>query len=129
MRHLIFALMIALLPLRGWIGDAMATDMAVARLQTPASSQTLPDHASHADAALAFLPAMHDCAESSPGQSSPAEAAHCDSCSACQACHTVALSPAATRLPAVLNAGAVPHAAAAHFSSADAATGLKPPIS
>lgn len=32
MRVLLFALMIALLPLRGWVGDAMATRMAVAEL-------------------------------------------------------------------------------------------------
>lgn len=29
MRHLLLALMIVLLPLRGWMGDAMATDMAI----------------------------------------------------------------------------------------------------
>lgn len=32
MRVLLFALMIALLPLRGWVSDAMATSMAVAEL-------------------------------------------------------------------------------------------------
>ena len=34
MRVLLFALMIALLPLRGWVSDAMATSMAIAELGT-----------------------------------------------------------------------------------------------
>ena len=34
MRVLLFALMIALLPLRGWVSDAMATNMAIAELGT-----------------------------------------------------------------------------------------------
>jgi hypothetical protein len=33
MRHFLFALLIALLPLRGWISDAMATQMAAGQLQ------------------------------------------------------------------------------------------------
>ena len=41
MRFVLFALMIVLLPLRGWMSDAMATSMAVAKL-------TAPSHALHA---------------------------------------------------------------------------------
>ena len=41
MRFVLFALMIVLLPLRGWMSDAMATSMAVAELAAPS-------HALHA---------------------------------------------------------------------------------
>jgi hypothetical protein len=42
-RYLIFALMIALLPLRGWVGDAMATQMAVHTLhQAGIESSSVP---------------------------------------------------------------------------------------
>ena len=41
MRFVLFALMIVLLPLRGWMSDAMATSMAVAEL-------TAPSHTLHA---------------------------------------------------------------------------------
>ena len=48
MRHLVLALMIALLPLRGWVGDAMATTMATAAttatpIETFATKKSSPD--------------------------------------------------------------------------------------
>ena len=38
MRHLFLALMIVLLPLRGWMGDAMATDMAISMAASVANT-------------------------------------------------------------------------------------------
>jgi hypothetical protein len=68
MRHFLLALLIALLPLRGWMGDAMA----LAQLAPPAShstSQAAPVHAGHsapgADtrSAEAILALLHPCEE------------------------------------------------------------------
>ncbi|MGH6638245.1 MAG: hypothetical protein ACREBY_06520 [Polaromonas sp.] len=145
MRFLLFALMIALLPLRGWFGDAMATEMALAQLQhqQPATkiianhahkpgAEAHFDHepaASKAADAVQAVQVAHDCTGQPAGDASHAADAHCESCSACQACHTVALSPAAAKLNPVFSALTLPRAAAAQFASAEAALGQKPPIS
>ena len=124
MRILILALAILLLPLRGWLGDAMAIDAVHARA---AAVQPVP-HEEHA---------MHDMA----GMSHDAHAAHdvhgaqqadpeCQStCGDCQLCHSVAMTvwPA---LASVMEAPrAAPDFAAAAFGSAAPAPGFKPPIS
>ena len=51
MRVLLFALMIALLPLRGWVSDAMATSMAVMELGAPSHllGNATKSRAKHAD--------------------------------------------------------------------------------
>ena len=51
MRVLLFALMIALLPLRGWVSDAMATSMAVMELGAPSHllGNATKSRATHAD--------------------------------------------------------------------------------
>jgi hypothetical protein len=146
MRHLLLALLIALLPLRGWVGDAMATQMAAGQLQHPSAQaevQAAHSHEEevatemarahighHGEAAAQASQTLHDCAEQTAdnngGHSSDG---HCETCAACQACHTVALSPAAPGLPAVFSAPTLPLPAADQFASADAALGQKPPIS
>lgn len=138
MRHLIFALMIALLPLRGWVGDAMATDMASTHARQVAI-KTIAESPQGIRAASHFEhnASMQDAAQAAPDcaghpdqeDTSSAANSHCESCSACQACHTVALSPAAARLPLVFHASPPPPAAPYLFASADAALGQKPPIS
>lgn len=151
MRFLLFALMIALLPLRGWLGDAMATEMALAPLahrliaiKSIASSadnkkaDTQFDHHSHAQGALKSSPAghttsdlsaAHDCAGQAFSSPSPMSDTPCDSCVVCQACHTVALGIAAIALRPTFNPLAQSHSTAAQFASADAARDQKPPIS
>lgn len=137
MRHLIFALMIALLPLRGWVGDAMATDMASTHarqvaIKTIAESQQGIRAASHFEHNASMQDATQaapDCAGHDQEDTSSAAIGQCESCPACQACHTVALSPAAARLPLVFHAFPLPPAATYLFASADAALGQKPPIS
>ncbi|MCX7257433.1 MAG: hypothetical protein NTZ64_12020 [Polaromonas sp.] len=150
MRPLFFALMIALLLLRGWTGDAMANSMALAPLQhaqpsvmamqmsvpmtpdvAPMSAAPQAAHkAAHKAAPDAEQAMTHDCAEhTAPDDNSPAASPHCQSCDACQACHGVALIPPATRPSAAFNPRAQPPAPAARFASADAAPGQKPPIS
>lgn len=145
MRFLLFALMIALLPLRGWIGDAMATEMALAQVQHPQlATKTIASHthetgaeahfhheaaAPEAADAVQAMQAVHDCAGHAADDASHVADAHCESCAACQACHAVALSHAAPDVNPVFNALTRPHAAADQFASADAALRQKPPIS
>ena len=140
MRHLLLILMIALLPLRGWAGDAMATGMAVGQVaqiqqkQIATESIAAQSHAvsvtanfDHETALPDAVPTMADCAGHGPED---IDASHCDTCSACQACHTVALShSAAIALSTVFQAFSLPHSAADQFASADAALRQKPPIS
>jgi hypothetical protein len=122
MRRLVLLLiLIALVPLRTWAGDAMAIQMAAL-----ASAATLSTSANP-------LSAQSDCHEmqaepaSAPLAGSTADP--CATCASCQACFSagIALLPrqAATQpLP-----HGVPHARSAHFTSAVLALGHKPPIS
>ncbi len=151
MRFLLFALMIALLPLRGWVGEAMATEMALAQpgqritmksIAVNAHETWTKPHFDHKTVGVKALHGVqtqhearmpqpqllaHDCAgHASPEHGSPA----CDSCPACQACHTVALDPHAACLPdPAFSALALASGAAARFASADTARDQKPPIS
>jgi len=148
MRRLLFALMIALLPLHGWIGDAMATEMAIAQLQHPQLATTIiavnahemgtKAHFFHEGAALEAVleqpllrevQVAHDCAGQSSDNPSHAANACCESCAACQVCHTVALSPVVADSNPVFSARTLPRVATAAFTSAEAALGQKPPIS
>jgi hypothetical protein len=126
MRHLLFALLIALLPLRGWMGDAMATQMAAGQLQHQ-PMQTVDS--AHAEPHAENTPPLHDCAGQDDDGSTQADGGHCKTCAACQACHTVALSRAGPGLMPVLSAPGLPRTAADLFASADAALRKKPPIS
>lgn len=142
MRPLHFVLMIALLLLRGWTGEAMATGMALTPLQQPQSATTIiATHAHGMSQEEHFHPdsvaperhhqaqALHDCAAHPSEDASPAADAHCDSCAACHACHAMVLAPAAGDSSPVFSSLLLPRAAAAQFSSAVAARGQKPPIS
>lgn len=139
MRALLFVLMITLLLLRGWTGDAMANDMALASLQQPhqpqqSTPETIAAHA-HGTSAQAYFDhklatsAMHDCDGHAAEGSGPASDGHCQSCSVCQACHSIALTPVALGAAPVFDSRTQPRAKAACFASAEAAPGHKPPIS
>jgi hypothetical protein len=138
MPPLFFTLMIALLLLRGWVGDAMANSMALAPLQhaqpsVMAMQMSVP--MTHNAAPMSAVPqaahkATHDCAgHTATNDDSPAASTHCQTCDACQACHSVALTPPAASPSAAFDTRTQPLAQAAHFASADAAPGQKPPIS
>jgi hypothetical protein len=147
MRHLLLALLVTLLPLRGWIGDAMATQMAAGQIQHSQSQQhgqhhgapqTVADHQDetlaaahfdHEEAAQALPAAEPDCAGHGMGADAPAADGHCDSCAACQACNTVALSLTGPDLSPAFKSLSLPFPAADHFASADSALRQKPPIS
>jgi len=139
MRHLLLALLIALLPLRGWVGDAMATQMAAGQLQHQQTQAASPAshgheamdamHAGHEEASTEVSVTLHDCAGPADESSSHAADGHCETCAACQACHTVALSPTAPGVMPAFSAPTLPRPATDSFASADAALRQKPPIS
>ena len=143
MRVLLFILMLVLLPLRGWMGDAMATSMAVAELQAAASPKTamysVADQASKTRASAGFyaknesthaVSAVSDCAgHTAAAQTDTDDADHCTPCSACGACHSASMSSPTPVWAAAVH-GATPGVWPADaFLSADAATTQKPPIS
>jgi hypothetical protein len=134
MRHFVLALMIALLPLRGWVGDAMAMELASETLEQPVSA--IESGANHAHAMMVAADSdaktlMHaDCQEHAPSPDDSSQAASdCETCTSCQICHTVALTPTLPQLAAASVPAARPQAASTFFASAERAPGFKPPIS
>jgi len=137
MRVLVLALAILLLPLRGWMGDAMAVGIA----QQQVAAQAPDAHAGHVGHVGHAGHSVDDPAAMVQGQGASGTAhahgvaaspAPCDgqaTCSSCQLCHSVAV----TVWPAVPMLGnatfAAPTFEAIAFASAEPAPGLKPPIS
>jgi hypothetical protein len=138
MRRLILAVMIVLLPLRGWIGDAMALEAAAG---TPAAIQsiavdvrpTLEIAHFEADTGRQDLRAgpghCPDHASAPAGGDDSDTSADGQACTVCQVCHTVAMSADAAPLPALPLPALVPEMPFPRFTSALPAPGLKPPIS
>ncbi len=112
MRTWILALMIALLPLRGWVGDAMATPVG--------GTPTTVDCHLH-DAAPSSDSVEADATDPDAG----AEHAPCDSC---QVCHGSAVAPVWPTLVLPRLALALPDPRPVSFASAELAQGVKPPI-
>ena len=137
MRHLILALMIVLLPLRGWAGDAMVTQMASAEIaiQTGAShAHQMLDRTSFDDQnqTSAAAPAKLDCHEQVASHQEADKTAsndHCGTCQACQACHSVAVLSSPLEVSASFTSPSLHPTRAVAFTSAAAALGQKPPIS
>lgn len=146
MRVVVLVLAMLLLPLRGWLGDAMALQMTPPQQQAQrAATASVPtDHAAHAMHATAQAPgdaAHHDgtspsSAHASASSHAPSESssAHtvqeCQTtCTNCQLCHSLAVA----FWPEVPPLAEVPRAAPAFepiaFASAEPAPGFKPPIS
>lgn len=134
MRRLFFVLMILLLPLRGWVGDAMAMQMTLPGQHAPVSGAM-----QHADGDSdpaqtrvnsVALAAADDCGGHTGAQDTgdAMDTKHCEACSMCQTCNTVAvLQPADLSADAQVSP-ASPTAAMHVFASADRALFLKPPI-
>lgn len=123
MRVFLLALMIVLLPLRGWVGDAMAMDTLAPATAHPAT--TAGPHAGHeamADTAGDATP----CAD----HAGTADDDHgCAQCVACNICHSAAHSPALWPLLTALPAAAPVVLAPGPVVSAERSTRFKPPIS
>ena len=124
MRHWFLVLLIALLPLRSGLADAMAMGLvcppaASTHVMADMDSDDHQQHQHHGDGHQADAP------------SQPTAASLCQDgslCSACQICHSATAVP--TELPLVLSeqARAAPAAALGGFASAERALVLKPPI-
>ncbi|MEO5738658.1 MAG: hypothetical protein ABIQ82_14530 [Variovorax sp.] len=123
MRVFVLALAILLLPLRGWLGDAMALQN-VQPQQTMAAEASTAMHAMHDMADMA-----HDDASHPPAAHTPAAPDCQTTCTHCQLCHSVAM----TVWPELALLGEAPREAPSFrpvvFASAEPARGFKPPIS
>lgn len=129
MRLLVLILAIVLLPLRGWLGDAMM----LAPVQ-----QASAGHAMHAMAesgmqshAMHAMPSADDYAVHAAHAAMDHDGTHTahTTCDTCQFCHSVAVTAwPEVPMPAAAPAH-VPVGGAMRFASAEAAQGFKPPIS
>lgn len=152
MRRFIFILMIVLLPLRSWAGEAMATQMASMQLQPTQSSNlntskiatdliaaksyNTPDTSvfSHKNSTSSkTMPSgmSADCAlRMSPNAELNTETANeaPDSvCVDCHACHTIALTEPVHILSTPTFSFAFERSATSYFASADLLPSQKPP--
>jgi hypothetical protein len=122
-RRFIFVLMIALLPLRGWMGEAMATEMAATYL---IASQTLNTSTKNT---LTTIKNMSDCDMHASLTADNVDNTTANlSCTHCQACHASGLvgTVQTTSLDKVQYKQ--PLANTSQFSSANIAHSQKPPI-
>ena len=130
MRFLLLALLIALLPLRGWAGGAPAIEKIATQAQPTASTgqfdiNSKPTHSDchgHVDVALRMVSATAQ---------DPVNQSHCPaqtSCGDCQMCHTLAVVATPVVPPVMPLPYEQPRAADTHFDSALSTLSLKPPI-
>ncbi len=120
MRHWFLVLMIALLPLRGWVGDAMAVEM----LAQPAHA-TLAMHGHGADHADEHAMSDAHCACDEHVSASSVDHQH----SACDVCNLPALAMAVLDLQPRSTVHSPLAQPAERFASSEAHRGVKPPIS
>ena len=134
MRTFFLALMIALLPLRGWVGDVMAMELTAAPADAhhgvAVAAPTADCLERSAIAAVHHGHAMHPMAAALPADAGQ-EASHAGDghCTLCQICHSVALAPVLLPLPAAVLPLAAPVASQLRYTSAERTLGDKPPIS
>lgn len=139
MRHLLLAVLIALLPLRAWVGDAMAVSMlghtghsAVAAAPPPsASTPAHPDCPEHADAMPVPTTAAPELHGSAHSMAHPADAQQTDhhQHSACDVCNGPVLGVSLPRPPQVSQTHRLLTLPAERFASVPLQQGIKPPIS
>ncbi len=144
MRFVLLALMIALLPLRAWLGDSMAMQ------GSPQAKNTIEIVAIAADpiraGATIFLNSDNSplpCHETAPAKAHPSAhsvvgksanasdfSAHgdCVDCSLCQVCHSVALTSVINALPLLAVPAQSVLTAHTLFASVPRAPHIKPPI-
>jgi hypothetical protein len=128
MRRWLLLLVVLLLPLRGWMGDAMAGQM----LQHSAADMNV--HASAVAGAEHAAP-VHDCADhahAAPApaheqQAQPEAGTDCRTCASCQVCSSVALSPTPTAVAASAFSHPRPQTVQLAYASADTGLFFKPP--
>ncbi len=123
MRAVFLALLIALLPLRGWVGDVMAMERVAPA--APAAHHMHHDGASDCEHTPTDMGhAMADAHADEPQTA----AQDCSGCTACQICHSAALAPVLLHVPVPRLALLAPQARLPQDMSAERAPGFKPPI-
>ena len=116
-RFLAIALMLVLLPLRGWTGDVMAVNMAASTVVQAKMGSMTNQAAMPADCAMHAQPPTDDAS------------AYCSNCDTCELCLAVANLTFATWADTQQTRHSAPSAFDASFSNAAKAVNLKPPIS
>lgn len=120
MHRWLLLVMIALLPLRGWVGSAMAGEMLEQRVAAVAAQgQQQPDHDCMGHGASAPVPADEP----------TAMGADCPTCASCQVCSAVALAFAVQPPESSRYSQPPPDSPDRAHRSADRAQAFKPPIS
>lgn len=135
MQRWLLLLVVLLLPLRGWMGHAMATEPvehahAFVGVQAHAHAAGHGARAGHGHGCddHAQSPAVPvDAAQPAADSASPQGHADCPTCASCQACSAVALSPAPSDPAATVFSHPRPQTAHAAFASAEPAHLFKPP--
>jgi hypothetical protein len=128
MRMFLLALMIALLPLRGWLGDVMAIEQ-VGQARTAAHTSDLHSDCHEAQLHHGQLDATHEGLATGSEQGPVQAAGDCTGCTACQICHSVALAGPFSLTPTAAPATSAPQTQARLHASIARAPGFKPPIS
>ena len=116
-RFLLIALMLVLLPLRGWAGDVMAVSMAATAVVQAKMGGMTNQASMPADCAMHAQLSTDDAAE------------YCSNCDTCELCLAVANLTFATWVDIQQPLHALQVAFDASFSNAVRAMQLKPPIS
>jgi hypothetical protein len=132
MRTWLLVLMIALLPLRALVGEAMAGEMmsrhaavVMAGAAAVQPAQAAHDCMGHGSVAL---PAAEAPSENAAGAGATM-GADCPTCASCQACSAVALAFAGPAGGVTPFGAAPPAATDLRFASAEPVPAVKPPIS
>lgn len=119
MRHFFIALLIALLPVRGWVGDAMALSLWNPAPQAPAVG-------CHD---MAAMPTAPEVAQSSGADHHPVTDSHGQQHSCCDVCNGPALAEAGLTHSALPPDAPVQARLVERFASSEPQRGHKPPIS
>jgi cytochrome c553 len=120
MRRFIFILMILLLPLRGWMGEAMATEMAAINI-IAIKAENKP-----ASIDIKVEKSMSDCDMHKTAETESSSAK--STCTHCQACHATGLVSTVEITSFGQVQYAQPLAQLSQFASASIAHSQKPPI-
>jgi hypothetical protein len=132
MRRWLLLFLVLLLPLRGWVGEAMAGQMLQQRItQVQQVESAVRAHASHPGQhahegthASGTAHAHHGFASSRDTVSAHGD---CGTCAACQVCSSVALSPTVPTVPPGGFSQPRPETFQRDYTSAEALLAFKPP--
>ncbi len=128
MRALFLALMIALLPLRGWVGDVMAMER-LGQALTPPPAAVAGGGDCHEMQQHHGQDAVHGDMSCPAGDANGHARADCSGCTVCQICHSVVLISTPVPASTAVLPTAVPPSHVRLYASAEAIPGFKPPIS